>query len=133
MLIDSGDRAFSVTNLKQVAAAVVTVLQHPQETANQYLYVDSFAVTQKEILAVLQKEIARKWDVKEMSTVEAVKEGKAMLGRGDAGAMGLLLTASFVGEGFGNDFTSDAELANGMLGLPREELGESVRSLVAGR
>lgn len=130
MIFDGGDRAFSVTNLSQVANAVVAVLLRPEETANRYLYVDSFTVTQNEILGVLEKVTASKWQVKQRITDEAVREGKERLGKGDFGGMGLLLNASFLGEGYGANYTRDEELANRRLGLPTQELEESVRKLL---
>jgi len=55
LIFDGGNRPFSVTNLSQVANAVVAVLLKPEDTANQFLYVDSFTATQNEILDVLEK------------------------------------------------------------------------------
>lgn len=134
MLLDGGNRPLSVTTLAQTANAILAVLSKPAETANQYLYVHSFTVTQKQILGVIESEEGKKWEVQEVSSGELIRDGKALLSKGDfAGAL-KLLHVCFLGEGFGSDFTRDVKggVANEVLGLPKEEMDEEVRKLVAG-
>ncbi|TVY15994.1 Isoflavone reductase TP7-like protein [Lachnellula arida] len=132
LIMDGGNRPFSATNLSQIGNAVVAVLSKPAETANQFLYVDSFTATQNQILAELEKATGRKWAVTESSTEAAAREGKELFGRGDFEGLLLLLKAVMLGEGFGSDFTEDERLANEMLGLPEQGLIETVAALVKG-
>lgn len=69
LILNGGNRAFSTSNLSQIGNAVVAVLLKPEETANQFIYVDSFTATQNEILAELEKVTGENWKVTE-STAE---------------------------------------------------------------
>ena len=65
-----------------------------------------------------------------MSTVEAVKEGKMILGRGKGSAMGLLLTANFVGAGFGN--VEVCEAGEWDVGVAKGRVGEECEDFSSG-
>jgi hypothetical protein len=133
LIFDGGNRAFSATNLSQVGNAVVAVLSKPEETANQFIYVDSFTATQNEILAELEKATGERWKVAEATTEEAKAEGQALFAKGDYSGLLLLLKAIFLGEGYGSDFTKDAVLGNEKLGLPNQDLVSTVTALAAGK
>jgi hypothetical protein len=133
LIFDGGNRAFSATNLSQVGNAVVAVLSKPEETANQFIYVDSFTATQNEILAELEKATGERWKVTESTTEEAKAEGQALFAKGDYSGLLLLLKAIFLGEGYGSDFTKDAVLGNEKLGLPNQDLVSTVTALAAGK
>ena len=113
--------------------AVVAVLSKPDETANQFLYIDSFTTTQNEILAELEKATGKKWKVTESTTEAAAKEGQELFSKGDFSGLLLLLKVIMLGEGYGSDFTKDAGLANEKLGLPKQGLAETVAALAAGK
>ncbi|TVY45925.1 Isoflavone reductase-like protein [Lachnellula occidentalis] len=133
LIMDGGNRPFSATNLSQIGNAVVAVLSKPDETANQFIYVDSFTATQNEILAELEKATGKKWTVTESTTEAAAKEGQELFSKGDFSGLLLLLKTIMLGEGYGSDFTKDASLANEKLGLPKQGLAETVAALAAGK
>ncbi|KAH8657163.1 hypothetical protein BGZ60DRAFT_545662 [Tricladium varicosporioides] len=135
MLVDGGNRAFSVTTLSQTAAAILAVLAKPTETANQYIYVHSFTVSQKQILSVLEEQEGRQWELQEVSSEELTKDGKALLSKGNFTGALKLLHVCFLGEGFGSDFTKDVEggVANGWLGLPKQDLNDEVKKIYVGQ
>ena len=133
VIFDGGNRAFSTSNLSQVGNAVVAVLSKPEETANQFIYIDSFTATQNEILAELEKATGEKWKVTESTTKEAKTEGQALFAKGDFSGLLLLLKAIFLGEGYGSDFTKDAVLGNEKLGLPNQDLVLTVTALATGK
>ena len=58
---DDGEKKFTLTNEKQLGEAVVSVLKHPEITANKYLYISSVETSQNEILAALEKATSSKW------------------------------------------------------------------------
>ncbi|KAI9742855.1 MAG: hypothetical protein M1818_003584 [Claussenomyces sp. TS43310] len=132
-IFDGGNRAFSASNLSQVGNAVVAVLSKPAQTANQIIYVDSFTVTQNEILAALEKATNKKWDVSRTTTEAAAKEGGELFSKGDFSGLMLLLETIFLGEGYGSDFTKDASLGNEKLGLPKQDLYETCEAVIAGK
>ena len=51
-----------------------SVLQHPQETSNRYLYIASLETAQNEILAVLEEATGTEWSVKATTTEEQVAQ-----------------------------------------------------------
>ncbi len=133
MILDGGNRAFSSSNLSQIGNAAVAVLLKPEETANQYIYVDSFTTTQNEILAELEKATGEKWKVTESTTEYAKTEGQALFAKGDFSGLLWLLKVIILGEGYGSDFTKDAVLANKKLGLPNQDLVSTAAALAAGK
>jgi hypothetical protein len=133
LIFDGGNRAFSATNLSQIGNAVVAVLSKPEETANQFIYIDSFTATQNEILAELENATGEKWKVTESTTEEAKAEGQALFAKGDYSGLLLLLKAIFLGEGYGSDFTKDAVLGNEKLSLPNQDLVSTVTALAPGK
>ncbi|PMD16869.1 NAD(P)-binding protein [Hyaloscypha hepaticicola] len=132
LILDCGNRPFSISNLSQIGNAVVAVLSKPEETANQFLYVHSFTVSQNEILAELENVTGEKWKVTESTTEAARTEGEPLFAEGDFAGLLLLLKAIFMGEGYGSNFTKDAVLANEKLGLPSQDLASSVAAVLAG-
>jgi hypothetical protein len=132
-IYDGGNKHFSVTNLSQVANAVVAVLLKPEGTANQYLFVDSFTVTQSEILTALETATQKKWEVKNSTLESAEKLGKESLAKGDFQGLLNLLRVVFCGEGYGSDFSKDEVLANEKLGLPKQTLEDTVTRLAEGK
>jgi hypothetical protein len=133
LILDGGNRPFSTSNLSQIGNAVVAVLSKPDETANQFIYIDSFTTTQNEILAELEKATGEKWKVTK-STTEALKaEGEPLFAKGDFSGLLMLLKVITFGDGYGSDFGDDAVLGNEKLGLPKQDLVSSVAALVAGK
>ncbi|KAL9118619.1 MAG: hypothetical protein Q9187_004832 [Circinaria calcarea] len=132
-IFDDGNRKFSTSNLSQVGNAVVAVLLKPEETANQFIYIDSFTATQNEILTELEKATGEKWKVTESTTEAAKTEGQALFAKGDFSGLLLLLNVLFLGEGYGSYFAKEAVLGNEKLGLPKQDLVSTVATLVAGK
>lgn len=116
---------------------MVSILQHPVETANKYLYVETVAVSQKEILKSLGAATGQNWEVERVKTTEIVAMGKQLVASGDFTGNFLLVQASVWGNGSGlrQNFSVDESLANDMLGVPKGDLDETVKRVVdaAGR
>ncbi len=129
---DSGDQVFSTTNLGAVAQAVVSTLQRPEKTVNKYVYVASCTTSQNELLAALEKETQKTWEVKHTATEAQVKTSEEMISNGDlTGNFGLVL-ASMYGkiEGLRANYAKEESLANELLGLPIESLGMTVSAVI---
>lgn len=133
LILDDGNRAFSVSNLSQISHAVVAVLLKPEETSNQFIYIHSFTATQNEILAELEKGTGDKWKITKSTTQSAMTEGQKLFANGDFSGLLLLLKVISLDEGYGSDFTSDAVLSNERLGLPNQDLASTVAAVVAGQ
>lgn len=129
IILDGGNQKVSNSSGTQIGNAVVAVLSKPEETANQFTYVDSFTATQNEILAELEKATGKKWDVTHTTTKASIEKGNELFKVGDFSGLVLLLRAICLGEDFGCDYS--AFLANEKLGLSRQSLEESVATEVA--
>lgn len=127
-VFDSGDEPFLGTNLKTIGQAVASALTLPQ-TANRYLNVSSFTTTQNKILSVLEDETGVKWSVTKASTDEERKIGEEKLSKGDYSAFGNLLKPYLFRDGEGHVQPKDG-LANHELGLPEENLTETIKALL---
>jgi uncharacterized protein YbjT (DUF2867 family) len=123
---DGGDVKFSASNLPFIAKSVARVLERPEETANRLLYIQSFHVTQNEVLAVLEKVTGGKFEVVHQKSEERLKELRPKMLEGDHQA-----TEETVG--IWGLVASDWEgrVANGLLGLQEEDLEETVRKVLA--
>jgi len=126
-IFDSGNEPFQGTNLASIGAAIASVLQHPSLTANKYLRIASFTVTQNQILAILESETGTKWEVVKKSTDESAKVGQEKLAKGDYSAFGDFLKPYLFKDGHGH-VASESELANGLLGLKKEDLKATLKA-----
>lgn len=131
---DNGEVVFSATNQDDFGRAVVSILQHPVETANKYLFVETVAVSQMDILKSLEAATSQKWEVEHAKTVEMVTAGKQLVAAGDFTGNFLLVQASVWGDcpGLRQDFSVHESLANSVLGLPRGDLDEIVKRVLDG-
>ncbi|KAL4804585.1 hypothetical protein BDV18DRAFT_161680 [Aspergillus unguis] len=129
---DGGDKKFTLTNKQQLGAAVVSVLQHPKDTANQYLYISSVETSQNEILAALEDATSSAWTVKATTTQHEVDEAQKKLQAGDfSGAFALVRATIFSNvAGLGANYARDRVHANGLLGLADESVKETIQRVV---
>lgn len=54
-ILDDGNTTWSASTLDQIALATVGVLQRPEETRNRMLYIQSFCVSQNEVLRAFER------------------------------------------------------------------------------
>jgi len=129
---DSGDVPTNFTLLSTTACATAAILERPAETANRYVFINSFHLTQNEILAALENETDAKWSVKKTTCMEESRLGRELMERGDWSGVGrAIMGASYSGGKF--DFARGRELDNELLGLrTRKTLEEIVGKIVRG-
>jgi nucleoside-diphosphate-sugar epimerase len=126
-ILDGGDIRWSASTLKRVGEAVSRVLEREDETKNKILYVQSFCVSQNELLGVLEKVMNVKWEVEHLNAKELIEQNKEGVEKGNWDAVievvsvhGLVASNWEEKEGF----------ANGLLGLEEENLEDVVRKVV---
>ncbi|KAF4961884.1 hypothetical protein FSARC_10003 [Fusarium sarcochroum] len=129
---DDGNKKFTLINQKQLARAVVSILEHPQETANRYLYAYSVETTQNEILTSLEEATGAKWIVNSASTAEQVAEAREKLGAGDfSGGFTLVRATTYANvPGLRSNYAEERNLAHGILGLEVESVQDTVKRVV---
>jgi len=113
-----------------ISLAVKNALLIPEKTANKYLYINSFTVSQNQVLASVEKATGKKWEVTHVDAEEEKKIGLEKVAKGDfSGAMALIRYITFV-DGHGGNFGLYEESANELLSLPKQSLDEVVAGLV---
>ncbi|MCJ1475488.1 hypothetical protein MMC13_004151 [Lambiella insularis] len=131
-IYDDGNTVWSTTTLATIGKAVSNAMLVPEKTANKYLFIDSFTVSQNEVLESLERVTNEKWDVKHVDAEGQKKEGLDKFSKGDfSGVMQLLCYGIFV-NGHGNNYTKQEGGANELLSLPKQTLDEVITEVVKG-
>lgn len=78
-------------------------------------------MTQKEILAALEKATGEKWKTTSASAEELRKEGQEQVSRGDFGGVKALIIGTIYAGVEALDYAERRGLDNETLGLPKEE------------
>ncbi|KAH7252815.1 isoflavone reductase family protein [Fusarium tricinctum] len=128
-LIDGGTATFTASTLPTIARATLAMVEHADETKNQYVYISSFHISQKDILDMVEKVNGQKWTVKHITSEELIAQGKKRLAEGDS--MG---ATDLVGGGaLGKQALGDSRpwgLWDEKLGLQKEDLEQSVKDVL---
>jgi hypothetical protein len=144
-LYDDGVVKFNTTTLKTVGRAVAAVLSLPVTESsadkpslsmyrNQFLYISSFHVSQRDLLDAVEKVTDTKdsdWKIEKKSAQAFIDEGHERVQKGDFYGTVNILYGSHFKEGLGGDFSSAKGTANAVFGLPEEDLVEETRTVVA--
>lgn len=139
-IIDDGAARSSQATLAQIARATVRVLQRPEETKNKMLFIQSFCVSQNEVLAALERamgvsgegsneeeEKKKKWEVTRYDSEAFIREKKALADGGDLQAVEDLV---FVLGAIDGNWEGKPDFAMELLGLEEEDLDEVVQKVV---
>jgi len=131
-IFNNGNDAWSTTTLATIGLAVKNAMLIPEETANKYMFIDSFTVSQNQVLASLEKATGKKWEVAHVDAEEEKEIGLEKMSKGDfSGAMELIRYINCV-DGHGGNYALYEESANELLSLPKEILDEVVEEIVKG-
>lgn len=126
LIFNDGNQPWSTTTLTTIGLAVKNAMLIPEETANRYLYIDSFTVSQNQVVASLEKATGKKWQTMHVNAEEQKKEGLEKMARGDfSGAMSLIRYINCV-QGHGGNYIDYEQSANELLLLPKQTLDEVV-------
>lgn len=135
-IYDGGNYEGEWTNVGRIGEAVAAALspEHVAETANEYVYINSFTITQNQVLAALEKSTGQKFEVTEDTTAglrERLLERRKKDPSDFAAAMGLIVASAY-GQGEMNEYSKYVEggLWNKRLGLGEESMEQTVRDIV---
>lgn len=128
---DGGSGVFSASNLSTVAAGVVAILSIAEaETRDRFVNIESFATSQRDVVAALEKTTGEKWTVEETSMKEQLAVAQEMHEKGDfLNAFYRWILASVVS---GREEPRFKTVDNELLGLLREDMQETVEKLLKG-
>lgn len=134
-IFDEGNVKTNFTLLSTVGKAVCETFKHAAETANKYIYINSYHATELEILESLKKATpGQEWEVEYVSSEAVKKEGFQKLAEKDFfSGIRLLLQALIFGKIPQQDYERYEKLANDTLGLPKPEpLDDVIAKIVKG-
>lgn len=125
-IFNEGADTWSTTRLATIGLAVKNALLIPDKTANQYLFISSFTVSQRQVLTSLENAERQKWEAIHVDAEEQKRVGLEKMANGDfSGALALIRYINCV-HGHGGNFAEYEEGANRLLELPEESLDEAV-------
>ncbi|KAE8421392.1 hypothetical protein BDV36DRAFT_247847 [Aspergillus pseudocaelatus] len=130
-IYDGGDVRYEATNLDQVGRAIAKSLKKLELTKNQYVYVNSFTVTQNEILNALERVTGERFNVSKGNVEELWQEGDAKWKEGQPLGVISMLAGAIYGKGGLAQYSASKGLWNEKLGLEQENLEEFLRTYVA--
>ncbi|GJC83205.1 pinoresinol reductase 1 [Colletotrichum liriopes] len=128
-IFDSGNQKVSTTSLAFLAEGIVAVLQHPVETANKYINIVEFEVTQNQLHKLFEEETGANYTVEHKTADEAERVGKEKLAAGGRFPFEEFLQKYWFGDGPGHAIKEE-DKANKVLGLPQSDLREVVRRYI---
>ncbi|KKP03962.1 hypothetical protein THAR02_03944 [Trichoderma harzianum] len=82
-IIDSGNKPYAATHVSFIGEAVAAILRKPEETANKYLSIFSFAITQNEVLKIFEEETGSKFQITQLKGSDLIKAATDSVAKGD--------------------------------------------------
>lgn len=129
-IFNHGNDTWSTSTLATIGLAVKNALLIPEKTANRYLFIDSFTVSQNQVLASLEKATGAKWETTRVDAEAEKKTGFEKMSKGDfSGAMSLIRYINCV-DGHGGNYAEYQETANELLSLPKQTLDEALAEIL---
>ncbi|KAF2484227.1 hypothetical protein BDY17DRAFT_295240 [Neohortaea acidophila] len=125
--IDGGHAKWSASTLARIGEATARILLRPEETENRVVYVQSFLVSQVEVVRAYERATDSQWAVKDFESKRYEREEKAKADGGDREAVENLVW--LLGTLDGNWEEKDG-FAMKLLGLENENLDAVVRGVV---
>ena len=126
-ILDDGEAKWSASTLSRIGEATASILKNSDATENQMVYVQSFCVSQKQVVKAFERATGSEWRVDRLDSGEYEREEKAKADGGDLDAVEHLVwllgtvDANWEGkEGFAME----------RLGLKNEDLEAVVERLV---
>ncbi|KAH8817657.1 hypothetical protein DL96DRAFT_1560579 [Flagelloscypha sp. PMI_526] len=128
-LLDGGVAKFHATNLSTIARAVVAILSSPEsyeKTKNQIVSIFDHIVSQRDILATVERITGEEWEATHVDTDNVTKDAMGTSAEPFAMIRALLFGRKGLGR-LGGEPWNDA------LGLPKHNLEEDLRLILDGK
>lgn len=139
---DDGNTRINISTWRQCGRAIVALLSLPltgqspalSDWRNKLLYIDSFKASQRDMLDSIHRVAGttdKDWEISYEPSDQRYKDGCEELQKGiRTGFAKMIYARMFYPNGDG-DFESAHGLANKVLGLPKEDLDECTKSVLA--
>ncbi|CAJ2506804.1 Uu.00g079900.m01.CDS01 [Anthostomella pinea] len=126
-ILGDGTLKSSTSTLHRISEAVLKVLRLEEQTKNKMLFMQSFCVSQLDVLAALEKATGSKWDAEHLDAEEFIAEHKAKAEAGDSDSIEHLVFALGALDG---DWEARDGFSMDLLGLKNEDLDIIVQQVV---
>lgn len=124
---DDGDGYFSCTTEENTAAGLFRALKKPEETKNMTVFLSDFAITQKQLLAAIEKIYGVKYATETINSEAFIREKQEAVRGGDTLATFALIETGFTTGRFGGHLEKEpGEILNENLGLSKHTLDEVI-------
>jgi putative NADH-flavin reductase len=126
-ILDNGDVRASYSTLARVGEAVSKILQKPAETANKVLFMQSFCVTQRQIIQAFEQASGSQYAI---TPFDAVGYEREMLAKRDEGDKAAIEELVWLLGALESNWEVKEEFAMELLGLQDEDLGEVIARIL---
>lgn len=140
---DEGTTKVNISTWQQCGRAVAALLSLPvsggpeepkvEDWKDKMLCISSFRISQRDMLDSLNRVLGTtdgEWTITKQPTAERRREGLEEFQRGQMTGFAKAMYARIFYPSGDGDYESSRDLANGVLGLPREELDEATKRAV---
>lgn len=130
-LMDGGEVLFSGASLSTIANGVAAVLgaESYEKTKNQTINIFSYTVSQKDVLASIERVGGEKWETSRSSSEVVKQEGEKLWEKGQMEGAYAVSTVIFFGKAIGLGKLTKRSW-NDDLGLAKETLDDTVKSVL---
>lgn len=126
-VLDDGEAKWSASTLAQIGEATARILQRPDVTKNRMIYVQSFLVSQNEVLASFERATGQNWTVQRHDFKQYQAEEKK---KGDAGDLEAVENLVWLLGAIDANWELRKDFAMQELGLKNEDLDQVVSNVV---
>ncbi|PKX91141.1 isoflavone reductase family protein [Aspergillus novofumigatus IBT 16806] len=130
-ILDHGTNRWSATTRSTIGLAVKNAMLSPEIVANKYSFIESFNISQNDILASLEDVSGAKWDVTYHGAEEEKRLALEKLAKGNYSAIPVLTRYITCVKGYGGNYMDSEESANKLLSLPAESLREVLAEMTS--
>jgi hypothetical protein len=130
-LFDGGNIAYEATSLDQVGRGIAKSLKNIDVTRNQYVYINSFTVTQNDVLHALERATGEKFELSEGTAHGLWETGTEQVKNGNPLGTLAQISSAIYGEGGAANYSVDKGLWNDKIGLAGENLEAFVESYIS--
>ena len=130
-IFDGGEVRWSATTLETVGLATVRVLQQEEDTKNRMLYIQSFCVTQNEVLKSLERVVGHGWQLEQADSELYLKEMKRKLDIDPQNAKTIEELVSVEGI-VDSNWEGKEDFANSLLDLQDEQVDHVIKKVING-
>ncbi|EME45052.1 hypothetical protein DOTSEDRAFT_43463 [Dothistroma septosporum NZE10] len=126
-LLDNGEAKWSASSFSQIGKATVRILQRPEMTRNRMIYVQSFLISQNEMVSAFEHATQSKWTVVRQNSKKYQLEEKR---KADAGDLEAVENLVWLLGAIDANWEKKEDFAMKDLGLENEDLNTVVKRIV---